>query len=66
MAGDKCRFQHGPQKEPVHNVSEVDSVFAISEAYLSIQDEPFAVETKIESTRFKYTTKVDASKYRYV
>ena len=67
MSGDKCRFQHGPRKEPVHNISEVDpSVFNISEVDLSIQDEPLCVEKKIESTRFNYVTKVDASKYRYV
>ena len=67
MSGDKCRFQHGARKETVHNVSEVDpSVFTISEVDLSIQDEPLCVEPKIESTRFNYTTKVDASKYRYV
>jgi len=69
MSGDKCRFQHGPREEPgtVHSISEVDpSVFNISEAESSIQDDPFAEESKIESNRFSYTTKVDASKYRYV
>ena len=68
MSGDKCRFQHGPRKEPgtVHSISEVDpSVFNISEAESSIQDDPFVEKSKIESNRFSYTTKVDASEYRY-
>ena len=69
MSGDKCRFQHGPREEPgaVHSISEVDpSVFNISEADLSIQEDPFAEESKIEFNRFNYVTKVDASGYRYV
>ena len=50
-----------------HSISEVDpSISNISEADLSIQDDPFAEESKIESNRFNYVTKVDASRYRYV
>ena len=69
MSGDKCRSQHGPREEPgtVHFISEVDPLISnISEADLSIQDDPFAEESKIESNRFSYVTKVDAFRYRYV
>ena len=69
MSGDKCRFQHGPREEPgtVHSISEVDpSISNISKADLSIQDDPFAEDSRIESDRFNYVTKVDASRYRCV
>ena len=50
MSGDKCQIHHGARKETVHNVSEAGpSVFTISEADLSIQDEPSCVGPKIES-----------------